>query len=136
MEDRFISMIGVIALIAIAVAGLYLMYETTYGKSVAGQESFIEAAQTREAAQKAIELNVDKAKEMRELYDILKERETACVTLVNTRTLAIQQEHVKDTNQIPAIESMIEVRSIKLGPTWKLVDVGRLPCRPLEQLIG
>ena len=134
MEEKTTSAIIITIILIAGIIGVYFMYEATYGKSVEGTKEYLEAFHAREMAQKALDMEIDQADAIVEMYNLLREGKRVCATLVNTRTLAVQQEFVRNTDQAPAVEKMIEVRSARLGATWKLIDVDEMPCKALEEI--
>jgi len=136
MDEKATSAIILSIVILSGIIGMFFIYNETYGKSVAGTKGFLEATHHTELAEKALELEINTDEEIEKIYDFLSEGKRVCVTLINTRTRAIQQEFIRQANQIENIEDMVEVRSLKLGPTYKLVNVAEAPCKPLEQILN
>ena len=135
MKEKGISAIIITIIILMGIGGLYIIYDATYGKSIAGTRGFLEATHHMELAKKALELEIDEDAEIDKIYDLLREGKRICITLVNTRTLAIQQEYIRYSYQVASILDMTEIKSVKLGPTWKIVNVDEFPCKPLEQIL-
>ena len=135
MNEKAATILVLTIVILAGIGGLYVIYNATYGKSIAGTEEYLEALHHRQLAEKALELEIDADTEINSIYSLLREGKKACVTLVNTRTFAIQQKFVSSAYEIAGIENMVEVRSLRLGPTWRIVNVDEVPCKPLEKIL-
>lgn len=135
MKEKFVGVIVLTIVIIIGLSSIYLIQETIYGKSIEGTKGFLEASKHREMAEKAINLKIDNSAELTKIINMIKKRQKVCASMVNTRTHTIQQEIVKSTYQIQNIEKMTETRSVKFGPTWKIFDVDKAPCKSVEEIL-
>ena len=128
MKEKTISALVLTIVIIVALGGLYFIYDYSVGKTYAGLQKYVEAKYARETAEETKGLEKEDA--INQMYDLLEQEKRACVTFVHITSRAIQQRIVTNAEEARSLERLTEPK------TWKIIDVSKAPCKPIEIITG
>ena len=78
MKEKTSGAIIIVLILLSGMIGLYVIYDSTYGKSIEGTKGYLEALHAREMAQKALMMDVDQTSIINKIQDLLRNNKRVC----------------------------------------------------------